>query len=153
MSIVTRVAPLYLMAVDYLTKSQVIVLLLFRFYMAKVFFMAGLTKIKSMDTTLMLFEYEYSVPLIPFNIAAYMATFAELIFPVLLVLGLAGRVSAASLFILNFVAAISYPDISPGGLNDHYYWGSLLLVVFFWGPGKASIDHWLKMRFFSKETA
>jgi putative oxidoreductase len=124
-------------------------LLAFRLYLAKVFFYAGLSKIANMESTLMLFEYEYSVPLIPFDVAAYLSTFVELVFPVLLVIGLSGRLSAGVLFVLNIVAAISYPDISPGGLNDHYFWGSMLLVLVMFGPGKLSIDAWIRQRFFS----
>lgn len=130
--------------VDYL---QPAVNMLFRLWVAKVFFMSGLTKIKSWDTTLMLFEYEYAVPLINFKLAAFLATGAELLLPVLLVVGLAGRFSAAGLFILNIVAAISYPDISPAGINDHYFWGAMLLVIMAYGPGKLSLDHLVKSRY------
>ncbi len=135
---------LYLIATQWLDYLQPVVNLLFRFWVAKVFFMSGLTKIKSWDTTLMLFEYEYAVPLIDFKLAAFLATGAELLFPVLLLVGLAGRFSAAALFILNIVAAISYPDISPGGINDHYFWGAMLLVIFAYGPDKLSADHFIK---------
>lgn len=141
---------LYLSIVKWVDASQPLVNLVFRLYMAKVFFMAGLTKVKSWDTTLMLFEYEYSVPVIPFDIAAYMATAAELALPVLLVIGLATRFSAAGLFILNIVAAISYADISPAGINDHYFWGTMLLVLVVYGPGRASLDAWIQKRFFSQ---
>jgi putative oxidoreductase len=146
---INKIAPLYLLLTRWVDKSQVVLLVLFRLYMAKIFFLAGLTKIKSWDTTLMLFEYEYEVPVIPFDIAAYLSTFAELFFPVLLVLGLAGRFSAGALFVLNIVAAISYPDISPGGVNDHYFWGTMLGILVFYGPGKLSIDAWIQKRFFS----
>lgn len=130
--------------VDYL---QPAVNMLFRLWVAKVFFMSGLTKIKSWDTTLMLFEYEYAVPLINFKLAAFLATGAELLLPVLLVVGLAGRFSAAGLFILNIVAAISYPDISPAGINDHYFWGAMLLVIMAYGSGKLSLDHLIKSKY------
>ena len=136
---------LYLIATRWVDYLQPALNLLFRFWVAKVFFMSGLTKIKSWDTTLMLFEYEYAVPLIDFKIAAFFATGAELLFPVLLLIGLAGRFSAVALFVLNIVAAISYPDISPGGVNDHYFWGAMLLVLFAYGPGKASVDHLIKL--------
>jgi len=146
---ITNIAPLYLLLTRWVDKSQVVLLVLFRLYIAKVFFLAGLTKIKSWDTTLMLFEYEYAVPGIPYKIAAYLSTFAELLFPVLLVIGLAGRFSAAALFILNIIAAISYPDISPGGVNDHYFWGTILGILVFYGPGKLAIDAWIQKRFFA----
>jgi len=147
--LIANIAPIYLLLTRWVDKSQVVLLVVFRLYLAKVFFLAGLTKIKSWDTTLMLYEYEYEVPFIPFDIAAYLSTFAELVFPVLLVLGLAGRFSAAALFVLNIVAAVSYPDISPGGVNDHYFWGSMLVVLVFYGPGKLAIDTWLHKRFFT----
>lgn len=112
----------------------------FRLAMAQVFWAAGMSKIASWSSTLDLFAYEYAVPLIPSTLAAYMATGAELLFPVLLVVGLGTRVAAGGLFILNAVAAISYPDISPAGINDHYFWGAVLLSLFFYGPGRLSLD-------------
>ena len=135
---------LYLIATRWVDYLQPALNLLFRFWIAKIFFMSGLTKIKSWDTTLMLFEYEYAVPLINFKVAAFLATGAELLFPVLLLIGLAGRFSASALFILNIIAATSYPDISPGGVNDHYFWATMLLVLITYGPGKLSIDHAIK---------
>jgi len=114
-----------------------------RLWVARVFWNSGMTKIQSWDTTLMLFEYEYAVPVLPFNVAAIMATSVELAAPVLLVLGLGTRAGALALFALNYVAAIAYPDISPAGLKDHYLWGALLAVTFFHGPGMLSIDHFL----------
>jgi len=141
-----NVISLYATAIRLVDYLQPAVNMLFRLWVAKVFFMSGLTKIKNWDTTLMLFEYEYAVPLINFKLAAFLATGAELLLPVLLVVGLAGRFSAAGLFILNIVAAISYPDISPAGINDHYFWGAMLLVIMAYGPGKFSLDHLIKLK-------
>jgi len=118
-----------------------------RLWVANVFWKSGLTKIKSWDSTLMLFEYEYSVPLLQTNVAAFLATGAELLFPVLLLLGLASRFSALSLFILNYVALISYPDVSDAGIKDHMLWGTMLAVIFFHGPGLLSADHFLRRKF------
>ena len=129
---------------------QPLVNLAFRLYVAKVFFTSGLTKIDNWDSTLMLFEYEYDVPVLSFELAAWLATAGELVLPVLLVLGLAGRFSAVGLFILNYVAMISYPDISAAGINDHYFWGAMLLVLTVYGPGKLSVDHWLRGRLANK---
>ncbi len=114
-----------------------------RLWVARVFWNSGLTKIQSWDTTLMLFEYEYAVPLIPFDVAAVLATGVELGAPILLVLGLGTRVGALALFVLNAVAVIAYADISIAGIKDHYLWGALLMVTFFHGPGKLSVDHFL----------
>lgn len=115
-----------------------------RLYVAKVFFMAGLTKIKSWSSTLQLFEYEYSVPLLSPKLAAYLGTAAELTLPVMLIVGLFSRPAALALFAFNYVAMISYPDISPAGTKEHWLWGALLLVIFFHGPGKISLDHMLR---------
>ncbi len=123
--------------------------LAFRLWVARVFWNSGLSKIQSWDTTLMLFEYEYAVPLLSFDIAAILATGVELAAPVLLVLGLGSRFGALALFVLNYVAAIAYPDISAAGLKDHYLWGALLAVTFFHGPGILSADHFLSRRYLS----
>jgi putative oxidoreductase len=112
-----------------------------RLYVAQVFIHSGLTKIQSWDSTLALFANEYSVPLLPPELAAYLGTAAELCLPPLLALGLAGRLTAAALFVFNLVAAMSYPDISEAGIKDHILWGALLAVTFFHGPGKLSADY------------
>jgi putative oxidoreductase len=118
-----------------------------RLLLASVFFKAGLTKIASWSTTLALFENEYAVPFLPPEIAAYVGTGVELLFPVLLVLGLGSRVAAAVLFVFNIIAVVSYPDLSEVGLMDHRYWGLLLLVTLLYGPGKLSLDHLIRRRF------
>ena len=65
-----------------------IILLVCRVWVAYVFFNAGLTKISTWESTLFLFEYEYQVPLLPWKLAAYLGTAAELILPVFILLGL-----------------------------------------------------------------
>lgn len=118
-----------------------------RLWVANVFFKSGLTKIKSWDSTLYLFENEYDVPLLPAEFAAMMGTAIELFFPVLLALGLAGRFGAFVLFLFNIMAVISYPDLNPAGIRDHQVWGIMLLVPLLYGPGKISIDHWINKKF------
>lgn len=116
-----------------------------RLYVASVFFRSGLTKIKTWDSTLYLFSDVYTVPFIPSDVAAYLATAGELSLPVLLVLGLFGRFAAAGLFILNFVALYSYYDgLSEAGRNQHLYWGMLIAVLLIISRGKWSIDDWLQ---------
>lgn len=117
-----------------------------RYLVAEAFFKSGLTKIASWDTTIALFENEYAVPLLPPELAAYLGTATELALPVLLVLGLFTRPAALVLFVFNIVAVISYPDLSEGGLKDHFYWGLLLLVTLFHGPGKLSFDHLIRSK-------
>ena len=118
-----------------------------RLWVANVFFKSGLTKIQTWDSTLYLFENEYSVPLLPPDIAAMLGASIELGFPVLLVLGLMGRFSAIVLFLFNIMAVISYPDLNPAGLVQHQMWGIMLLVPLLQGPGKLSIDHLIARKF------
>lgn len=115
-----------------------------RLYVAEVFFRAGWLKIANWSGTLDLFRYVYQVPVLPPELAAVMGTAGELGLPVLLVLGLGGRFAAAGLSVVNAMAAISFPDISDLGLQDHVLWGALLLVSLFHGPGRWSVDAWLK---------
>lgn len=117
--------------------------LLARLWVAWVFFKSGLTKIQSWDTTLLLFENEYHVPLLSPELAALLGTGVELVVPVLLALGLGGRLAAGILFLFNIVAVISYPDLEGPGLVQHYVWGLLLLVTVAHGPGALSLDRLL----------
>jgi putative oxidoreductase len=116
--------------------------LLARLYLAKVFFLAGLTKVRDWDTTLALFADEYHVPLLSPSLAAWLGTGAELLLPLLLLLGLGGRVAALGLFVLNAVAVISLGDVAEAALQQHLFWGSLLLALLLWGPGRWSVDAW-----------
>ena len=114
-----------------------------RLWVAWVFFKSGLTKMSSWDSTMYLFEYEYAVPVLSPEIAAYMGTAAELTLPVLLAFGLAGRFGAIALFVFNIVAVLSYPDLNAAGIRDHQVWGLMLLVAVLQGPGKLSLDYLL----------
>lgn len=113
-----------------------------RVYVAWVFFASGLTKLRDWETTLFLFEYEYAVPLLPFELAAWLATVGEILLPVLLLAGLGSRFAAAGLFIINVVAVISLEEIAPAALYLHYIWGILLLQILVWGGGLLSFDRW-----------
>lgn len=117
-----------------------------RLWVANVFWRSGLTKIGSWDTTVLLFTHEYSVPLLPPETAALLAVVIELVFPVLLAFGLAGRFSALVLFLFNAAAVVSYPALSDAGLRDHTVWGLMLLVPLLHGPGKLSLDAFVARR-------
>lgn len=117
-----------------------------RLYVAWVFFKSGLTKLNDWESTLLLFEYEYAVPVLDFTVAAYLATFAELVLPVLLAIGLFSRKAAAGLFVLNYVAVISLEDMPAAAYNLHIVWGLMLLAVFIWGAEKLSLDQLFKIK-------
>ena len=117
-----------------------------RFYVAQAFFLSGLTKINDWGTTLALFADEYQVPLLSPAVAAYAGTAGELVLPVLLLLGLAGRFAALGLSVLNVVAVLSLAEIAPAALQQHVFWGSLLVALLLWGPGRWSLDRVLEPR-------
>ena len=124
-------------------------LLGFRLYVAWVFLNSGLQKIGNWETTLYLFEYEYDVPFLPWELAAYLGTAGELLLPLFLITGLATRYAAIALSILNLTAVIAYYEAlsKVGQVIAHAYWGSLLLVLIAFGAGFFSVDRWLTTRF------
>lgn len=134
---------------DLLCRLQSPFLLFLRLYVAWVFLKSGMHKIGDWETTLVLFEYEYQVPLLNFELAAYLATFGELVFPVFLIAGFGTRFFAIALSIVNVIAVISYyATLARGaGLVWHYLWGSMLLTNVIYGGGFFSIDQWLKAKF------
>jgi putative oxidoreductase len=130
---------------------QPILLLAARLYVSSVFIKSGLVKVSDWGATLALFRDEYKVPLLPPELAAYVGAFGELVFPVLIVVGLMSRFSAAGLFVVNVIAVVSYPQLwgfdCPAGINSHFYWGSLLMAIVVFGPGLISADALILRRF------
>ena len=120
--------------------------LVLRIPIAAVFWQSGQTKVDGWQlssSAIELFKDEYKLPVIDPTIAAYLATFAEHFFPVLLVLGLATRFAALSLLIMTLVIEIFvYPDAWP----THGTWAACFLVLMAKGPGKLSLDHWIAQR-------
>jgi putative oxidoreductase len=114
---------------------------------AAIFFLSGRTKVHGFltvrDSAYTLFEQEYKLPLVPPDIAAHLAAYAEHLFPLLLVLGLCTRLSAAALFAMTAVIEIFvYPDAWP----THLSWAGLLLLLIARGGGRWSLDHALGIR-------
>ena len=118
-----------------------------RLAVATVFWNSGTTKLANWDTALALFNDEYKVPLLPPEVAAYLAATIELTTPVLLVLGLMTRPAAAVLLgMVTFIEIFVYPLAWP----THLQWAAMLLVLLCRGPGKCSLDHLLWRRFGSR---
>jgi putative oxidoreductase len=115
--------------------------LLARFSIAAIFFQSGRTKVEGFltitDSTYQLFQDEYKIPFVPPEIAAHMAAYAETFFPVLLVLGLATRLSALALLAMTTVIEVFvYPDAWP----THLSWAALLIYLVARGGGKWAAD-------------
>ena len=119
-----------------------------RIFVAITFFLSGRTKVEGFLTlkpsTYYLFQYEYKIPIIPPPIAAHLAAYSEHLFPVLLVLGLASRLSALALLGMTAVIEIFvYPD----AWSTHLGWAAALAFIVFRGPGALSLDHLIRRRF------
>lgn len=92
------------------------------------------------QATLQLFKYEYAISYIPADMAAYVATTFEIICPILLCLGLGTRIAAFILLIMTATIELTYQHSM-----EHLYWGVVLLILVFYGAGKLSCDHIIKM--------
>lgn len=138
-----RVANVYGRLAWGLDQLQPLAALAARLFVAQVFWLSGLTKLRDWSSTLELFAYEYQVPLLPPPVAAVLGTAGELVLPVLLVLGLGGRVAALGLSVVNGVAVLSLPDMPEAAFQLHLFWGSLLAGLAVYGPGRWSVDRWL----------
>lgn len=121
-----------------------LLLLTARLGAAVIFFLSGRTKVEGFltitDSTYTLFETDYALPLIPPHIAAHAATYAEHLFPIMLVLGLGTRFGALGLLGMTTVIEVFvYPDAWP----THLSWAGLLLPLIARGPGAWSLDRLL----------
>lgn len=119
-----------------------ILLLSLRIMIAMVFFRSGLTKISNFDSTLLLFEYEYAVPVISPVFAAYSATFFELTCPILLVLGFTTRIATLPLIAMTLIIQFTVFE-NP----EHFYWLAILTTILVYGGGYLSLDNPFKKMF------
>lgn len=115
---------------------------------AGIFWSSARTKVEGLltvsENTFFLFEEEYRLPFIATDLAAYLATYAEHLLPVLLVLGLGSRLAALGLFIMTLtIQLFVYPDAF---FSTHFGWFALALAIMARGPGRISIDHLIRRR-------
>lgn len=127
--------------------SDSLLALVARVAIASIFFLSGRTKVTGLldikDSTYILFQEEYRLPLVPPELAAHLATYAEHFFPLLLILGLFTR--GAALALLGMTAVIEifvYPDAWP----THLSWAGLLLLLVSRGGGAWSLDRRFGLR-------
>ena len=138
----TSVVPLYGRLTGLLGRVPLdLPLLVARLGVAGVFFMSGRTKVTGFltitDSARELFRTDYKIPLIPPEIAVYLATYSEHLFPILLVLGLFTRLGALALLGMTTVIEVFvYPDAWP----THLSWAGLMVPLIVLGGGKWSLD-------------
>jgi putative oxidoreductase len=118
-----------------------------RLGIAGVFWQSGRTKVDGLiavsDNAVALFADEYRLPLLPPELGAHLAAYAEHLFPILLVVGLFTRASALALLGMTAVIQIFvYPDAWP----THLVWAAALLYLAARGGGRVSLDASLGLR-------
>lgn len=129
-------------ALDRLAPSTDVLL---RLAVFRIFFWSGLAKLNDWSSTLLLFENEYNVPLLPPTLAAVLATSVELGASLLVLAGLATRLAALPLLALTFVIQFVLGAADPAyNQLQHYLWMALLLALITRGPGVWSLDGWLE---------
>ena len=131
-----------------------------RFSIAAVFWKSGQTKVEGLvidivsgnftlgiprlsDNAVFLFREEYKLPILSPELGAALATLGEHVLPILILLGLATRLSALGLLVMTMVIQLFvYPD----AYATHGTWAAVLLYLMAHGPGKLSIDAWIASR-------
>lgn len=139
---------------------QSFIALLGRFSIAAVFWQSGQTKVEGFgldiiqgtinlgwpslsDNAVFLFKEEYQLPIIAPELGATLAAFAEHVFPILILFGLATRLSAFALLVMTAVIQFL---VYPGAYPTHGLWAAVLLYLMATGGGVVSLDHIIKRR-------
>jgi putative oxidoreductase len=134
--------------------------LLARFSLAAVFWKSGQTKVQGFavdivsgefqlgwprlsDNAVALFREEYRLPGLPPEWGALMAATGEHVLPLMLLLGLATRLSALGLLGMTLVIQLL---VYPGAYPTHGTWAAVLLYLMAHGPGQLSLDAWIVRR-------
>ena len=121
-----------------------------RIALATPFWRSGINKwdgfLQLNDVAVLLFstEFKLHLPGGPYSFPApeaiaFLVASAEILFPILLVLGLATRIAASALLVMTLVVELTVPD----GWPVHITWAAMALGIMAWGPGRLSLDHWL----------
>jgi putative oxidoreductase len=122
-----------------------------RFGLAIPFWRSGVNKwdgfLQLNDVAVLLFTSELKLHLpggpYPFPAPGVMASAAgsaEILLPILLVLGLATRLAACGLLVMTLVVQLTVPD----GWPVHVTWAAMALGIMAWGAGRISLDHWIE---------
>ena len=125
--------------------------LVLRIGLATPFWRSGINKwdgfLQLNDTAVYLFSTEFKLHLpggpYPFpapEAMAFLVGSAEILFPILLVLGLATRIAACGLLVMTLVVELTVPD----GWPVHVTWTAMALGIMAWGPGRLSLDQWIE---------
>ena len=127
--------------------SHDLIALAARFGVGAIFFYSGRTKVDGLltvnENAVTLFQEDYKLPLLPSELAAHLAAYAEHLLPLLLALGLATRLSALGLLAMTAVIQIF---VYPAAWPTHLTWAAALLYLAGRGGGALSLDRLVGMR-------
>ncbi|WP_244914719.1 DoxX family protein [Rhizobium sullae] len=124
-----------------------------RFGLAVPFWRSGMSKwdgfLQLNDVAILLFasEFKLHLPGGPYDfpapaVMAFAVACAEVLLPILLVLGLMTRLAALGLLAMTIIIQLTVPD----GWPIHLTWAAMALGVITWGPGKWALDRWIAAR-------
>lgn len=137
MSITTSLNNLYVKTFDLIDRLLMpLVLLAMRIWMARVFILSGLTKIKDWSGTVELFRDVYKTPYLAPEMAAQLTTSFELVCPVLLILGLFTRIATIPMLVMTAIIQFTFMNSL-----DHFYWAIMLSTILCKGGGYFSLDY------------
>lgn len=122
-----------------------IVTLIIRLYVSHIFFLFGWTKLTAWTHTLKFFKHRYHLGFLPYETVACLVTGIEVVFPILLILGIGARLPALGLLTLLGINGL-YPNLLGYDLTNARLWAALLGIILCYGPGKLSIDHILQTK-------
>jgi len=117
-----------------------------RIYVGLIFWKSGVVKFEDLEETVENFDpaedgdfaLSFLPDFVPPEVPAYMATFGELILPIMLFIGLFTRIGALGLLIMAAVIQFAVlPD------HQHYLWMIILAMLLGQGGSKLSLDNWL----------
>ena len=128
-----------------------LVQLVMRVALAVPFWKSGMLKwagfLQLNDTAVTLFTDEFKLHLpggpYPFpapTVMAFLSGSAEIIFPILLVLGFGTRFAATGLLFMTLIVELTVPD----GWPIHITWAAMALGIMAWGPGALSADYLIR---------
>jgi putative oxidoreductase len=120
-----------------------LIALVARIAIGTIFLRSGLLKVQGWTSgnTLALFKHEYALPILPPELAAYMATAAELALPPLLIAGLFTRYAALALLAMTLVIQIF---VYPNAFDTHGVWAVSLLYLMKYGAGTFALDRFIE---------
>ena len=119
-----------------------------RIYVGLIFWRSGTAKFADMEETVENFDpaedgdfvISFLPESLPAEIPAYLATFGELVLPIMLFVGLLTRIGALGLLIMTAVIQFFVPGFEN---HEHYLWAIILVMLMAHGGGKLSLDNWL----------